>query len=533
MKNICYNWSFSLLIGLFALFILINWNFIFGLTVSPIYPVISMLLTCYTLWRFTVKKDKKSTKSFIAQLVVLFDLILIFGVVCYFIPDFSYDGTTYHQATIIWLKNGWNPIYTKLSDFVLTMPYQFPSSVEYGQHFLKFFEVVGASIYSLTGKIELTKLTNFILAVSAFCYSFYSIKNYKNLSTTLSAVFAFIFVFNPVCICQMLTNYVDSAFYYAFLILIFALINYTKSQDRNTFFMIVMSAVIFANIKLTGLFTVAIMLIVFLIAFFSKKLLKTSIVIAILILFTGINPYITNLVQGHNPFYPVVKNSLINANKDYMLTSYPAGFENLNRVEKLCISLFSSSKNLSPLINPEKPTFKIPFTIKNDDVFHFEDMRIGGFGYFFSGILLLSLVLSVFMQFEMKEGKRLFFVIMTILSLSILGNHEAWWARFVPQLWSLPLFIVLFLSFNWQINTKKLAFIYLFLFICLINSSIINYQYLQDRVALAQQRSEWINAIVSQGGQMVVTKDEQKNLPPTMETLPIKLEEYGIKVYFE
>ena len=133
----------------------------------------------------------------------------------------------------------------------------------------------------------------------------------------------------------------------------------------------------------------------------------------------------------------------------------------------------------------------------------------------------------------MKEGKRLFFVIMIILSLSILGNHEAWWARFVPQLWSLPLFIVLFLSFNWQINTKKLAFIYLFLFICLINSSIINYQYLQDRVALAQQRSEWINAIVSQGGQMVVTKDEQKNLPPTMETLPIKLEEYGIKVYFE
>ena len=39
------------------------------------------------------------------------------------------------------------------------------------------------------------------------------------ISSTLSAVFAFIFVFNPVCICQMLTNYVDCAFYYAFLIL--------------------------------------------------------------------------------------------------------------------------------------------------------------------------------------------------------------------------------------------------------------------------------------------------------------------------
>lgn len=529
MKKICYNWSISLLIGLFSLFILSSVGFIFGLTINPIYPFLSVILSIFTLWFLSVKIDKFSNKNFIAQCIILFDLILIFGAVCYFIPDFSYDGTTYHQASIIWLKLGWNPIFTKLSTFANSMSYQFPSSLEYGQHFLKFFEIIGANIYALTGKIELTKLTNFILATSAFCYTFYSIKNYKNISNWQCGLFAFLFVFNPICICQILTNYVDCAFYYTFLILIFALINYTKSQDKNTFFMIVMSSVIFANIKLTGLFTVLIILTVFLIAFFTKKLLKLSILIYFLIILTGVNPYITNILGGYNPLYPIVKDSFFSANKEYMTTSYPTGFENANRFKKLFISLFSSSKNLSPLINTEKPSLKIPFTITNDDIFHFEDMRVAGFGYFFSGILLCSLILSSFLRFKNKDEKRLFLSIMTILTLSILGNHEAWWARFVPQLWSLPLFIMLFFLFNGQLKEKKQVFIYILLAICFINSSIITQQYISDRIALAHQRTEWIESIKLNGGQIYISPEEKQQVP-LLETMPIKLEEQGIKV---
>lgn len=529
MKKICYNWSLSLLLGLFSLFIISSVGFILGLTINPLYLVISVILGVFTLWYLTVKKDNNTSKNFIAQFIVLFDLILIFSAVCYFIPDFSYDGTTYHQASIIWLKWGWNPIYTKLSTFAGTMPYQFPSSLEYGQHFLKFFEIIGANIYTLTGKIELTKLTNFILLLIAFCYTFYSIKNYKDIPNWQVAIFAFLFVFNPVCIYQALTNYVDCAFYYAFLILILALINYTKFQDNSTLLMIVMSSVIFANIKLTGFFTVLIILTTFLIASFTKKLLKVSILILFLIFLTGINPYITNLLSGYNPLYPVVKNSFFNANKEYMTTSYPAGFENANRFKKIFISLLSSSRNLSPLINKDEPTLKIPFTITNDDIFHYEDMRVGGFGYFFSGILLCVLTLSAFLRFKNKEDKRLFFVIIAILVLSILGNHEAWWARFVPQLWSLPLFIMLFFLYNDQFNGKKRVFIYILLFIVFLNSAIITQQYLNDRIKLAQQRVEWINSIKLQGGQIYISQDEKQQVP-LLETMPIKLEEQGIKV---
>ena len=271
------------------------------------------------------------------------------------------------------------------------------------------------------------------------------------------------------------------------------------------------------------------MLTAFLIVCFTKKLLKVSILVVFLILLTGINPYITNIISGYNPLYPVVKNSFLNANKEYMTTSYPTGFENANRFKKLFISTFSSSRNLSPLINKDKPTLKIPFTITNDDIFHFEDMRVGGFGYFFSGILLCSLILSAFLRFKNKDDKRLFFVIMTILVLSVLGNHEAWWARFVPQMWSFPLFIMLFFLYNEQFKDKKQIFIYILLFIVFLNSAIIAQQYLNDRIKLAQQRVEWINSLKLQGGQIYISPEEKQQVP-LLETMPIKLEEQGIKI---
>ena len=79
MKKICYNWSISLLIGLFSLFILSSVGFILGLTINPIYTIISVVLSVFTLWYLTVKTDKFSNKDFIAQLIILFDLLSLFN----------------------------------------------------------------------------------------------------------------------------------------------------------------------------------------------------------------------------------------------------------------------------------------------------------------------------------------------------------------------------------------------------------------------------------------------------------------------
>lgn len=530
MKNICLNWSISILSGLFLLFMLTILGFIFKVPIIGIYLPLACLATIFLIIYFTIKDNVKNlTRSLLAQFLILGDFFLIVGVLCYFIPDISFDGTTYHQAMMILMKWGLNPFYDRVHDFAMNQKYVFTTSIPYIQHFLKFFEIIGTNIYVLFGKIELTKITNYIFLLIAFCYSFYTFKN-LNLSNLKSTFFAILFVYNPVCVCQMLSNYVDGVFYYAFLILIFSLINYVKGFDKNkSLAVILMSAVIFANIKLTGMFTVVIILTAFLLAFKSKELLKVSIVALVLILVTGINPYFTNLADGKNPFYPIIKDSITDANKEYMGSSYPPGFEKMNRVQKFLFSTFAVSDNISPLIPSGKvPRLKIPFTISGDYSFYSEATRLAGFGYFFSGILVSALILCIFLRFEDKEDKKLFFVIMSILAISILGNHEAWWARFVPQFWALPFFIFLFLFKNTQTNIKIIIVTSLLMVIGFVNSFIINCQYFKFVTGMAN--TFW--NFFKNSEKVLYFPADYPIKTKKFETMPVKLQEHGIEVIY-
>lgn len=523
MKNICLNWTISILTGLFTLFFLTISGFIFKLSINPFYLIGSTIVFFVTFAFLTFKTCKTSIKSFFAQIIVLLDLILIFGVICYFIPDFSYDGTTYHQAMIILLKYGLNPVWDNVANFANRQEYVFSASIEYVETFLKFFEIIGANIYCIFEKIELTKITNYLFMICAFCYSFYTLKNYE-FSNLKSSLFSFLIIYNPVCICQMLTNYVDGAFYYVFLVLLFACINYVKKNDTDkNLYLIGISAVILSNLKLTGLFTTAIVLIIFLCIYFSKKFLFTCIIASLLILISGINPYFTNIKQGRNAFYPVIKNSILKANKDGMITSYPQGFEKMNRFEKLFFSTFAVSKNLSPLIQSDDvPRLKIPFTISGDDKFIYEDMRLAGFGYFFSGILLCSLIFSMFIRFKDKSDKKLFWAIIVILLISIFGNHEAWWARFVPQIWLLPLMILMYS------DKEKIIWTNLIAVICFVNSFIINVQYFDYDI----QRTIIEKEETLQYPEILYIPAYYPEINHKFQTKPIKLLEKGKKVIY-
>ena len=73
------------------------------------------------------------------------------------------------------------------------------------------------------------------------------------------------------------------------------------------------------------------------------------------------------------------------------------------------------------------------------DVYRFHDTRIAGFGPWFGGILLLSLLLSGWVLVTVPSG-RLFLVIGTLVIVtSMLVSKHLWWARYGPQLWWLPL----------------------------------------------------------------------------------------------
>jgi hypothetical protein len=86
-----------------------------------------------------------------------------------------------------------------------------------------------------------------------------------------------------------------------------------------------------------------------------------------------------------------------------------------------------------------------PFAVRWQDfaIFYFLDVRIGGFGPLFSGILLLSL-LPLGAAFARPQAPRLLLALGTVtIVASLLVSVHTWWPRYGPQLWWLPILGIL------------------------------------------------------------------------------------------
>lgn len=92
----------------------------------------------------------------------------------------------------------------------------------------------------------------------------------------------------------------------------------------------------------------------------------------------------------------------------------------------------------------QKSHLKLPFTVKEEELKTISvDTRVGGFGPLFGGSVLLSLILLA-AAFPADPKRTLAYAGLVLLILiSALVNPEAWWARYAPQLWLLPVIAVM------------------------------------------------------------------------------------------
>jgi hypothetical protein len=113
--------------------------------------------------------------------------------------------------------------------------------------------------------------------------------------------------------------------------------------------------------------------------------------------------------------------------------------------------------------------------------FSYPDPKLGGFGPFFSGILLLSLALLLLGLSKFKE-RRMFYVVILLLLFSVLVNPECWWARYVPQFWLIPVLTAsfLYLDHNGRILIKWSAAACILLIF--LNAALVGVQSLQAQV---------------------------------------------------
>jgi hypothetical protein len=207
-------------------------------------------------------------------------------------------------------------------------------------------------------------------------------------------------------------------------------------------------ALVILNIKLNGVIYFGILTAGYWVWYWWRKkphrmhLLTTMIAGAIIgIPLLSYNPFIMQyanqfLARG-NPFYPLDWSTLIAIDRNS-----PPDFIGKDRFWKLGVSLFSRSE-VELYTNSQ---LKLPFMVDPQEVraFYTTDVRVGGFGPFFSGALVIAAILLILKVVLYKQKAMFAPIIMLFIGLiivSVLSNPEGWWARYAPQLWFVPVLI--------------------------------------------------------------------------------------------
>jgi hypothetical protein len=465
--------GFFIILFVFVNLLITTILFIFKINITSYNFIVANLMTL-GLAIYIMRKDKTSLKYMIIIIgitaLIIFLSIFISGKTY----DLTWDGNTYHKVAIGQLKDGWNPIYEDIEDFNKAARNPLKLSHAYGlwnNHYAKAYWLYSANVYKVTNNIESGKSLMLLAGISGLLIflSYFSLK----MNIIYASILSLLIVLNPVYFTQIQTYYNDGLMYIFLSLLILSLTqlcDQTRKQltlKRYLLYIIVLAILI--NIKFTGFVYAGIYSLTYYIYILIKPKLRkdnlkkltgsTAIALIIGVFIIGLSTYPKNFkVMGHI-FYP-----LFGENKVDIITSQqPKSFQYMNRLTKFFIANFSKTDNIL-YVHDKAPELKIPFTIDENELYHLTsyDIRIGGYGVLFSGVLIISLIIIIYGLFKIyKINQALFWLLllplMTTLFL-ILILEENWWARYFPQLYWLPILAIIILIIMPSKNSKRFIF---------------------------------------------------------------------------
>ena len=497
-----------------------------GLPISvwqfPLGCVLTLLANFYAEKFFIGGRIKGFMKSSAAILALAIGSILFAA--CFY--DISFDGQWYHQQIALDMKQGYNPVYQTLqvpADEQLTdnvnnwcmgagnpvlntintaTP---PVNLKYLNinYFSKGTETIAASIYLLTNRIETGKAINIILLIASFFLCLALLYKVDKIGVISKWLLAFILAFNPITINELLSFCVDG-FMGSSLLCLLATFCLLLLED-NRYYLLLLGFVLMITVdtKYTGLVFAGMYCMGFLIVLLIfknkaplKKIIITGVIAAVVgILCCGFNPYVTNFVKKHDVFYG------LNETRDEIARKTPPLFLGLNRFEKLFLSLSAHQDNPASNTTPNSKLPKIPFTFNKTDIYEGIDSETSrsGFGPMFSGALCIAIVLFIIGLIHYRKTRefKLAGAALLIIISTIIIMPDSWWARFVPQLWLIPVIILVmaeFFSFRGKRILKGILYFSLIfnslwsmlvIISALFNTARINYQ-MQQVKALHQ-----------------------------------------------
>ena len=168
----------------------------------------------------------------------------------------------------------------------------------------------------------------------------------------------------------------------------------------------------------------------------------------------GYNPYITNTLYRHQPFYPILGSANYpslaeQGNELNERWETPKNMVGRNLAIRFAYSIFGRPGN-PPYREGKNASLMWPLAARPHDLYGytFQDPRVAALGPFFSGCLLLSFALGAWLLFKLDSSSRWMLLLASAtIAASLLMSKVCWWPRYGPQLWLLPI-IPLVLAFR-------------------------------------------------------------------------------------
>ena len=469
----------------------------------------SYFLVCLFFW----KQIRVEKISIIISISVI--LFAIFVSLNFF--DTSWDGMSYHFDAIRGLANGWNPVYEY--GHVIYNPDNTDLWINY---FPKTSWYVGTVFYKTFRDPNVTKASHITLSFSAAAYFFSFLKNYKVSRVVIWGITLATF-FNPVFLVQWASNYVDSILYSLFVLSLISAINVVYYNNKVDVFTFLFAVSLLTTTKSSGAFFACVIIIAVSYLAFKKPLkrklwivLNFNMVIFSLIL--GYSPYMTNLLSGRNVFYPLVSVEAVlrNFQKDGKHVLYSEETD-----QTVDIITYQSNKVKSDTLSPfsqllqsikSKPANKVEtspvpkkiFEIEGVETFAATDTRIAGWGPLFLEVVIISLFLLIFAFPKGKER-----LILLILVFSLLAFPAAWWARYSPMVYYIPV-IAIFSAMIYGRHRILYIISYLNLFILIVNNCIVGFVYARENTRLSRIIKRELSSLKSK--ELYVCRDPRFNI---------------------
>ena len=362
--------------------------------------------------------------------------------------DLSWDGQWYHQTAVYKMAEGWNPVYDPMHGFIQHLE-------PWVRHYAKGPWYTALAVYQTTGNIEAAKLAPWV-AAAALLLCVFAAGLDLGLRRRWAALIAAAVTLNPVVTCELATYQVDGLLVCYLICFIAAFLRFAKRPGPAVAWVGTAGVLLCVNSKFTGLVYLAFFggAIGLYLAVRQRQLLlryaawlAVSVVVAKVGL--GFNPYVTNTIYRGHPFYPISGSerypSMAAQGQD-PIERYETPHNMMGRsgLVRHAYALFGRP-GAQPAFPGANARLMWPFAVRWQDfaIFYILDVRIGGFGPLFSGILLLSL-LPLAAAFARPQAPRLLLAlgaVTIVASLSV--SVHTWWPRYGPQLWCLPILGIL------------------------------------------------------------------------------------------